>query len=70
MLRIPHCPDYWLTDGSKVVSPTQWPHFTPQKHYYFSASGIHFCKSLSETQGLVWLEALDKLKKFIHLIGL
>jgi hypothetical protein len=42
MLRIPHCLDNRLTDGSKVVSPTHWPHFTPQKHY-FSASGTHFC---------------------------
>jgi hypothetical protein len=37
--------------------------------YYFSASGTHFCKRLSEPQGLVWLEELDKLKKIIHLIG-
>jgi hypothetical protein len=43
MLRIPHCLDNWLTDGGKVVSPTQPPHFTPQKHYYFNASGTHFC---------------------------
>jgi hypothetical protein len=42
MLRIPHCLDNRLTDGGKVVSPTHWPHSTPQKHY-FSASGTHFC---------------------------
>jgi hypothetical protein len=30
MLRIPHCLDNRLTDGGKVVSPTQQPHFTPQ----------------------------------------
>jgi hypothetical protein len=34
--------DSRLTDESKVVSPTHLPHFTPQKHYYFSVSGIHF----------------------------
>jgi rRNA maturation protein Nop10 len=31
------------TDDGKVVSPTHPPHFTPQKHYNFSASGTHFC---------------------------
>jgi hypothetical protein len=29
--------------SGKVVSPTHPPHFTPQKHYYFSISGIDFC---------------------------
>jgi hypothetical protein len=43
MLRIPHCLDNRLTDGGKVVSPMYQPHFTPQKHYYFSVSGTHFC---------------------------
>jgi hypothetical protein len=43
MLRIPHCLDNRLTDGSKVVSPTHRPYFTPQKHYYFNVSGTHFC---------------------------
>jgi hypothetical protein len=43
MLRIPHCLDNRLIDGSKAVSPTHPPHFTPQKHYYFSASRTHFC---------------------------
>jgi hypothetical protein len=42
MLRIPHCLDSRLTDGGKV-SPTEPPHFTPQKHYYFYVSGTHFC---------------------------
>jgi hypothetical protein len=42
MLRIPHCLDNRLTNGSKVVSPTHWPHFTPHKHYYFYVSGTHF----------------------------
>jgi hypothetical protein len=43
MLRIPHRLDIRLTDGSKVVSTTHPPHFTPQKHYYFYVSGTHFC---------------------------
>jgi hypothetical protein len=43
MLKIPHCLDNRLTSGGKVVSPTHPPHFTPQKHYYFYASGTHFC---------------------------
>jgi hypothetical protein len=30
-------------DGGNVVSPTHQPRFTPQKHYYFNASGTHFC---------------------------
>jgi hypothetical protein len=42
MLRIPHCLDNRLIDGGEAVSPTQRPHFTPQKHY-FSVSGTHFC---------------------------
>jgi hypothetical protein len=61
MLRIPHCLDNWFTDGGKIVSPTQRPRFTPQKHY-FSASGTHF---LSKPQGLVRLEGSGKLKKKI-----
>jgi hypothetical protein len=44
MLRIPHCLDNWFTDGSKDVSPTHRPHFTPQKHY-FSASGTHLLEA-------------------------
>jgi hypothetical protein len=65
MLRIPHCIDNWLTDGGNI-SPTQWPHFTPQKHY-FSASGTDFCYRLSEPPGLMWPEGLGKLKKFASL---
>jgi hypothetical protein len=42
-LRIPHCRDNQLADGSKTVSSTNRPRFTPQKHYYFSVSGINFC---------------------------
>jgi hypothetical protein len=41
MLRIPHCLDNRLTDGSKVVSPTHPPRSTPQEHY-FSVSGTRF----------------------------
>jgi hypothetical protein len=61
MLRIPHCLDYWLTDGDKVVSPTHRPRYTPQKHY-FSASGNYFCYRLSKSQGLVRPERLGQLK--------
>jgi hypothetical protein len=43
MLRISHCLDNRLTDFGEVVSATHPPHFTPQKHYYFSVSGTHFC---------------------------
>jgi hypothetical protein len=43
MFRIARCLDSRLIDGGKVVSPTHQPHFTPQKHYYFNVSGIHFC---------------------------
>jgi hypothetical protein len=43
MLRMPHCPDNRLTDGSQVVSLARRPRFTPQKHYFFNVYGIHFC---------------------------
>jgi hypothetical protein len=33
--RTPHYLDIRLIDGSKVVSPTHRPQFTPQKHYCF-----------------------------------
>jgi hypothetical protein len=39
------------------------------RNIIFSASGTHFCYSLSEPQGLVRPEGLGKLKKFIHLFG-
>jgi hypothetical protein len=69
MLRIPYCLDNRLTDGGKVVSPTQRPRSTPQKHYV-SVYGTHFCQRLSKPQGLVWPEGLGKLKKkLIHHIG-
>jgi hypothetical protein len=35
MLRIPHCLENLLSDGGKVVSLTQRPHFTSQKYYFF-----------------------------------
>jgi hypothetical protein len=60
MLRIAHCLDNRLTDGGKVVSPTHRPHFTPQKHYYFSISGTHFCKP----QGLERQKRLGNFKNF------
>jgi hypothetical protein len=62
MLRIPHYLDSRLTDGGKVVSLTQRPRYTPQKHY-FSASGNHFRCRLSEPQDLVRPEGLSKLKE-------
>jgi hypothetical protein len=69
MLRIPHCLDNWLTDGSKVVSPMHWSHFTPQKHYYFSVSGTHFCYRLSEPQRLVRPEGLGNFKNSPHRVS-
>jgi hypothetical protein len=42
MLRIPHCLDSQLRNGSKIVSLMHRPHSTSKKHY-FSASGTHFC---------------------------
>jgi hypothetical protein len=62
MLRMPHSLDSWLTDGGKVVTPTQRPRSTPQKHYV-PASGTHFGQILSEPQGLLRLEGLGKLGK-------
>jgi hypothetical protein len=53
MLRIPHCLDSRLTDGSKVVSPTHPPHFTPQNHHYFYVSGTHFCITAFFSRALV-----------------
>jgi hypothetical protein len=35
MLSIPLCLDNRFIDGGKVVSSTQRPRFTPQKHYFF-----------------------------------
>jgi hypothetical protein len=68
MLRIQHCLDNRLTDSGKVVSPTHRPQFTSQKHYFLLLVLVSV-KRLSERQGLVQPEGLDKLKKFIHLIG-
>jgi hypothetical protein len=67
MLRIPHCLDHRITDGGKVVIPTHQLPFTPHEHYYFSVSGTYFYYRLSEPQGLVWPERLDKLQKFASL---
>jgi hypothetical protein len=66
MLRIPHCIDNLLTDGGKVVNPTQTPHFNPQKYYYFYVSGTHFCYRLSKPQGIVRPEGLGKFKNSPH----
>jgi hypothetical protein len=70
MLRIPHCLDNRLTDGGKVVSPIYLPRSTLHKHYFFPASGAHFCYRLSESQGLVLPGGLGKLKKKIASLGL
>jgi hypothetical protein len=67
MLRIPHRLDNRLTDGGKVVCLMYRPRSIPQKHN-FSPSGTHFRYRLSKTEGLVRLEGLGKLKKFIHVI--
>jgi hypothetical protein len=42
ILSTSHCLDNRLTGGGKIVSLTDRPRSTPQKHY-FSASGTHFC---------------------------
>jgi hypothetical protein len=51
-----------LTHGGKIVSPTHWPRFIPQKHYFF------LLLVLSKRHGLVQSEGLDELKKIIHLL--
>jgi hypothetical protein len=61
MLRIPYCLDNRLTGDGKVVRPTHRPHSTLQIH--FSASGTHFCWTLSKPQGLVRPEGLGKFKE-------
>jgi hypothetical protein len=68
MLRIQHCLDKWLTDGSEVVRLTQGPCLTLQKHFLFG-SGTDFCWRLSTPQGLVWPEGLGELIKFSYLNG-
>jgi hypothetical protein len=67
MLGIQHCLDNRIAVGGKVISLTHRPRSTPQKH--FSASGTHFCYRLSEPQGLLRPEGLDKLEKFVDLIA-
>jgi hypothetical protein len=62
MLTIPQCLDDRLTNGGEVVIFTRRPRSSPQKHY-FSASRIHFCYRLSESQGLARLEGFGELKK-------
>jgi hypothetical protein len=67
--------------GRKYCAMVYWAHrwrwrcqpYAPAPLYspetLFFASGTNFCLRLSEPQGLVRLEWLGKLKKFIHLIG-
>jgi hypothetical protein len=64
MLRIPHCPDNRLIDGGNVASPMHRPHFTPQKHYFYS--GTYFCQRLSKPQDLVRPEGLGKFKISVY----
>jgi hypothetical protein len=40
-LRMTHCLDSRLTDGSKVVSPRHRPRSTTQKHYYILVNYIY-----------------------------
>jgi hypothetical protein len=65
VLRIPH---NRLIDGCEVGNPTHRPRSTLQKPS-ISASSNHICQRLRKPQGLVPLEGLRKLKKFIHLNG-
>jgi hypothetical protein len=69
MLRIQHCLDNWLTDGSEVVILTRWPHSTPQKLFFSPSFGTYSCQRLGKPQGLVGLEGLSKLKKSGDLNG-
>jgi hypothetical protein len=46
----------------RLSAPSNPPHFTPQKHYYFYVSGTHFCQRLGKPQGLVRPEGLGKFK--------
>jgi hypothetical protein len=69
MLKIPHCLDNQLTDGSKVVSPTQPATlYCPETlFFYFSYS---FLLEAEQTPGLVWLEGLGKSKNLFTSSGL
>jgi hypothetical protein len=68
MIRIPHCLANLLTDGGKVVSPTQRPMlYSPET--LFLCFWYSFLLEASKPQGLVQPEELGKLIKIIHLIG-
>jgi hypothetical protein len=67
MLTMPHCLDNRLTDG-KVVSPTQRPHFTPQKHY-FSFLVLISATGWVNAGGLVQPEKLGKFKNSPHRVS-
>jgi hypothetical protein len=65
ILRIQHCLDNRLTDGSKVVNPAHRPRSTPQKHYFLLLVLISISSYFS-----VLLEGLGQWKKkFNDLIG-
>jgi hypothetical protein len=67
MLRISYFLHNLPIDGDKIVNPEHQPRSTLQRH--FSASGTHFCYSLSNSQGLLRPEVLGTLEKIINLIG-
>jgi hypothetical protein len=67
-MRITHCLEIRLADGSEVASLMCRLCPAPEKQI-FSASGTCFCYRLCKFQGLVRLEGLGKLKKFNTLIG-
>jgi hypothetical protein len=62
MLRVPHCLDNWLVDGSKVVSPMHWRAILPRNIIIFVFPVLISVNRLSELQNLVQLEGLGKLK--------
>jgi hypothetical protein len=64
MLRIPHCIDTRLTNGGEVVS-LMHPLPPPPPETIFPFSGTYFCYRPSKPQGLVQLEGLGNVKKYI-----
>jgi hypothetical protein len=69
MLRFPHFLDIRLIDGSKVVSPTCWPPFTPMNIPRIFLILISVRDGV-DPRAIVRLEGLGKLKKSNDLIGI